>query len=240
MSGHHYAIFKSLNLRDIVGSKRRLLQVSAKASLADALRKLNEHKVLSLAIYDESKKEFTALLNMFDIVSYIVTSSSVEGAIAHCVSEVPGINQESAQMPILKISVDFESVLAKFSHGYHRILMDLGDGFTLLTQSDIARWLYDHISMLDETALNQSLADAGLASRSKKVISANHKEKVVDAFRDMFRHDVRAVAVVDDRGKVIGNLSSSDFRGISADKMVRLDASWCALTWGRKCSSAGA
>jgi len=47
----------------------------------------------------------------------------------------------------------------------------------------------------------------------KKIITCHQSEKTIKAFKLMDEHKVSAVGVVDDKGRLVGNLSASDLKG---------------------------
>ena len=66
-------------------------------------------------------------------------------------------------------------------------------------------------------SINLLLLTFAIKSRYAKVITINQAEKAVEAFKAMHKHGVSAVAVVDDNGLLVGNISNTDLKVIGYD-----------------------
>lgn len=52
-----------------------------------------------------------------------------------------------------------------------------------------------------------------------KVVKIRSKQRAIDGFRTMYQVKVSAVPIVDDKGKLVGCLSSSDVRNLDEDNV---------------------
>lgn len=96
----------------------------------------------------------------------------------------------------------------------HAIISSEGKVLQYITQSDILRALADHTSIL-QPILNRTLKDLGY--KPKEVHTITTKNKAIDAFKLIKDLRVNAVGVVDENGKLVGNISSSDIKLIDHD-----------------------
>merc|ERR1711974_381077 len=61
--------------------------------------------------------------------------------------------------------------------------------------------------------------ELGLVPADNKIVSISSTDMTLEGFRKMVREQVQAVAVIDEEGKLVGNLSASDVRGLSSEKV---------------------
>lgn len=83
-----------------------------------------------------------------------------------------------------------------------------------VTQSDILTALTKHTSLL-QPIVNKSLSELGF--KPKEVHAISTEDKAIDAFKLIKDLRVNAVGVVDENGKLVGNISSSDIKLIDHD-----------------------
>jgi len=107
--------------------------------------------------------------------------------------------------------------------GGHRLAVidSFGRFSSVITQSRIIRYLaYRSMELGD---LGEMDIDS-LSVISKDLITIDCNEKLVDAFLRIYTYDVSGIGVVDKNGKLIGNVSASDFKdiGFSAGMFKKL------------------
>lgn len=103
-----------------------------------------------------------------------------------------------------------EAIKLMMEYNAHRILVlgDQGQLINIITQSRIMRLLTLVIDNLQVCAV--PVADLGIAV--KQVVSVREDEMACDAFQKMKQNHISAVAVVNARGQLIGNISASDVK----------------------------
>uniref|UniRef100_A0A6B2LE11 CBS domain-containing protein n=1 Tax=Arcella intermedia TaxID=1963864 RepID=A0A6B2LE11_9EUKA len=160
-------------------------------------------------------------VNVFDIMSYIAffthfhneATEGIPESFAHLetqVNKVLSISTETASQ--LWVGYSFEetlgSIASRMSSGIHRMLLSVDDEARLLTQTDIVKFIYEH----DKSGLkDKPLKELGLAD-TKKICSVNVNSSALVGFRTIYKQHVSAIAILDDKGKIVGTLSSSDVR----------------------------
>jgi len=103
------------------------------------------------------------------------------------------------------------------SKGVRRFLVETDDGFRLVTQSDLVRYLwkiYDKFNLGDIT-----IEKANLITRP--VFRVDKRTSTIDAFKKMRAQEINGLAVTEN-DSLIGSLSESDLRGVRMDMMDRL------------------
>jgi len=83
-----------------------------------------------------------------------------------------------------------------------------GDLKTLFTQSQMISFLQKHITKAPFAHKTISALNLGI----KDVISINHNEMTIKAFRLIFEKKIQGIAILDDNGSIVGNISASDLK----------------------------
>ena len=94
----------------------------------------------------------------------------------------------------------------------HRFAVMNDDNFIthVVSQSDMVMYLHTNRDLITELFTNATIADLGLCN-TVGVVTIGASTPTVDCFREMERHRVGAVAVVDEQSRVLlGTLSESD------------------------------
>jgi len=136
------------------------------------------------------------------------------------------ISHLSERDPLVVIGGD-ESVLTAiretFAKGVHRVLVtqktisveDIASNgvpkdkvIGLLSQSDIIRYIVDHLDQWREV-LDRSIADLGL-SAPKEIISITANSTVIQALEILQKYKISSVAVVDPTHRLLGVISTTD------------------------------
>lgn len=75
------------------------------------------------------------------------------------------------------------------------------------TQSGIAQALFDHLD-----SLNMELSSKILEKSDSNIYTVSVRQEAIEAFQLITNMCIRCVGVVDDDGKLVGNVSSRDVR----------------------------
>jgi CBS domain-containing protein len=137
------------------------------------------------------------------------------------ISQVLGLTQESRGVYVVEPEMSLSSIIQPLSSGYHRLLVPQKDdegkrAYRVLSQSDVISYIYKHRQEVKDV-VKQKLSDLGF--KPKEIASITADTPAVEGFRNMTSDKVPALAVVDKQGKLIGNLSASDLRGMSTKRL---------------------
>ena len=91
----------------------------------------------------------------------------------------------------------------------------------IISQSDVARFLSTHEAALGGLGA-RTVADLGWVSGPGSIHSVPPETSALAALATMAAKGVTGVAVVDAAGRLLGNLSASDARGLTADRLPAL------------------
>jgi len=199
--------------------------VQENSSILDVFKAFLTHKVLSFPVMDPKTQRAVAILSITDCMAYflsVFTKDELKETkfmdLLHKRKElhyetVLDVIAKKTIEPIVEIPTDIdllEAVNLMVETSAHRILVfdEEKKPYSIITQSRVVKC----ISLLEETIPygKQTLRELNLGF--KTVISIQDSQLAWDAFKLMIDQKVSAVAVVDDKGVVIGSLSNSDIK----------------------------
>jgi len=117
----------------------------------------------------------------------------------------------------------FQEILQILSKpNIHRVIInnEAGDVVGILTQSSLIAFLHKNKDKMS-TLVNQSI-NTLFPIGEKKVQTVDFDMFVIDALRQLVEKEISGIAVVDNEGKIIGNLSASDLKRMSVDQPLQL------------------
>jgi len=218
-------------------SVERLLQVDvihhvmATDSAFHALGLLRKSNVLSAPVLDKECNEYIGFVDMVDLVQLIVdefTETELQGESLLSLVEMSDTFQKTRVKDIINLSsrdpfVPVQDGSSLFSvievmakHKVHRVpLIDhQGRVSNLITQSAIVSYLAMHLPELGPIT-EKTVAE--FLPGHKEVITVDINARAIEAFKSMVEHKVSAVGVVDEEGKLTGNISVKDIRVVAAN-----------------------
>jgi CBS-domain-containing membrane protein len=215
--------------------KSRLVLIGDLQPLDKALQRMNRHRIVSVPVLDESSRQIRGVLDVADVIHYL--SELLEQPLNQALNlrwdfsvKDCGSLLDIAKKPfIFSNQSNLWDILQYLAKGAERALVvdkptephelsrDEGDVVGMIVQMDFIRFLSQHNAWLRmhpkfDTPLNQAM---DLNNLSEKVITITPNEFTYLAFRRMNENNAKGVAVVDNEGRIIANLSASNIRGIS-------------------------
>ncbi|XP_049849026.1 uncharacterized protein LOC126317091 [Schistocerca gregaria] len=220
-----------------------------------ALKKLNKFQILSLPVYtSDSTHKFKNFINILDLVTFIMrivqihrkestfssqswqeilnTESMWRNATCGMIIKDFKLQQEKCLYLSSDSSVS-SLVRAVFTlRSFHRIAVfnNVNDTKLLgiITQGTLVRYLYNILDHSDPFFL-QSIDVLHLDHSTTHFVNQN--VTISKAFELCRAHHMNGVGVVDDEGKLIGNVSASDMRNVqnyTVDDIVKFCSKPCA------------
>jgi CBS domain-containing protein len=215
-------------------ARKRLVLVGDRQPLDKALQRLRRHNILSLPVLDEENGKIIGILDVLDIVNYMrdVFDQPTTPAAKRWNFVLKNIREliESSKKRAVTISsgASLWDGLKELAKGHHRLMVldkldrvEIGEltqpeeAVTgILSQSDIVRFVARNIEwMANYYKKNMTVAQLNLGR--KDVLTVHQEIPAYDAFRVIKDNQVAGVAIVDDNGKLVANLSASDLRGMT-------------------------
>lgn len=227
---------------DLVTKRGSITVVNTRSdsTLASALKALQEYDILSLPVKGDNG-DYIGFIDVLDILTNtLLTYSDGEDTTSmqwsdwcRDVNELVERGEEFGTTPVGKMmnvshadkwcpveDGTLYQLIEVFSRGIHRVPIITGGRLqTLVSQSDFVQVLDKYMRqelLLDEFG-PKTLRELGLGQAESLVTMSIHAQ-AIHAFWSMYFQRVMAVAVVDSDGKLIGNISASDIRGIGGPK----------------------
>lgn len=227
------SFLESVHVSDL--PRVEIIHVDSETTAVEALKVLTKHNILSAPILDAKAKKFIGLVDMLDLVTFVVDIykdlekkgdetdffSLLESGERFVTQEVKTIADLSDRNPFLPVR-DTDTLLSVLNFvgekGLHRVpvLNAEGEVVNFLTQSALVDYLGKNISKLG--TVDKTVGELLLGC--KPVVKVNINSNAIDAFKLMVQHKVSAVAVVDDENRLISNVSARDIRTIATDHKV--------------------
>jgi len=200
-------------------------------NLLAVYRQLIMLRIMSLPVCSSDKTKFFGFIDIIDIITYLTDHITLRREDSHMVepwysivdiacTPCRNVMNYSGRDPTL-ITDFFDSVQSIIDHtsflNYHRIIVTkTGAAESVLTQSRLLDYLYIHNmpSLLGTLGL-QTVDNLKLGIRP--VHSVTNGTQVIQAFKMMVREKVSGLAIVDERNRIVGNISASDLKLIGYD-----------------------
>jgi len=205
-----------------------LVQCDSKDSISESFKKLSEHDVHSIPVFDSRARRYVGLLDWKDFATYLLklyeSSDARVAEIAHNDEVVPLTNMSERNM-FFAITSDSPllDLIEGFSEGgvHRRPVFGTNDSTKIafmVSQSDVVRYLYDHLSELGpviDTPISQIIKEvesSELFCKLDTVITVTTDIKILDVLRHIVDNQINGVGVVNEKGVLVGNISVSDLK----------------------------
>eukprot|EP00736_Rhodelphis_marinus_P013180 Rmarinus@m.20015 len=235
-----------LTAGNFVQGKQSLITISADATVAQALELFQASKLHALPVEKEEngEKNFIGILNLLDVMTglaflpHYVAHSSQEAQenlqvlvdnkfLSSSVEDCLGLSEESKRVWSFPSSEPVERIFDILCKGVHYCVItdEASKEMRMLSQTDILKYIAAHSGdlgcVLDKTVaeLNLGKHQLNLTAKDsqKKAEIIPHTSSAMKGFQVMYKFQITGVGVVDEHGKLVGNLSASDVRGLKLD-----------------------
>jgi len=216
--------------------KTRLVLIGDLQPLDKALQRMNRHRIVSVPVLDESTRQIKGVLDVGDVLHYLADlldqplnqalNLRWDFSVKDCgslleITKKPWVYSNQACLWDILNCISQKGnervlIVDKVCEP-HTLIKEESDVVGMLVQMDFIRFLSQHNAWLRmhpkfDLPLERAIDLNNLAER---VITVTPDELTYMAFRKMDENNVHGLAVVDDQGRVIANLSASNIRGIS-------------------------
>jgi CBS domain-containing protein len=208
--------------------------------VAIAFQKMMSNNILSVPVYDQVRRSFTHFLDMVDVVAFAVGHIKAQQApdltcfmdtpLLQTVScgEVSDLSKRNPYCPVEGGAPLIEALHLMVKWGVHRIpIVDSeGELITIISQSQLSTFVYKYLYNFPNSLIKQTAASIATAisienqestTNAFGVISVGLQDRAIDAFIKMHEKRVSGVAVLNDEGAIVGNISASDLKAIGFD-----------------------
>jgi len=205
-------------------------------SVMSVWRGLVRHKFLSCPVVKRKQAKYHGFIDLADIALFIIENfgqsflvssedyysliSKEEAFLKKTVKDVMR-NPKTQRNPFHPVYENYSvmsamELLAR-ERGLHRVpVIDRAERIVgLISQSQLIHFILRNIELLGNKRFKT--LDKSPHIFKKKVISVNQDVLAYEAFKSMVNWNVSGVAVVDDYGKLVGNLSLRDLKPLASD-----------------------
>jgi len=215
---------------------RKVIHGSRSDLLPTVFQKLVDNNILSMPVVNK-KGKFSGVIDMLDIVRFIISlfddiantslidletlfASDAKFSKTRVSEIIPYPYQRSNPFnPITKGYSLFASWEVLALSGIHRvpIISESGEIVDIVTQSMLVDFLWQNLEKIGKLAEKQV---KDMKSQHTNFIIQRTSTKAIVAFKEMVDNNVDHVAVVNEKGMLVENLSARDLRGIRPDVKV--------------------
>lgn len=223
------------NVEQLRVPENRVFVTERTDKIVDVFKGLVEHNFLSVPVLQKTKHKWFGFLDLADIVLYVVNTFgeaklNVDDDFFTMVSKEEDFQKKTVndlmRWPLARRN-PFHPVAREYSLLYaiealarerslHRVPVVDSDRMlvNLVTQSQVVSFLQRNMSLVGD---KRNMHIKEIRGVIHEVYSVNIKQRAIDAFTQMVEKGVTGVAVVDDTGKLRGNLSLRDLKAMSTD-----------------------
>jgi len=224
-------LFRTTHVRELFPEHGRLITTTTDTPIGQVFERLVENKILSMPVYSPKAHKWVGFVDMIDLVHHAlnelnITQSELQvsdlGQIFaskfadQACSSIVGLSKRNPYMPVEQQAPVTSAIELMIKWRVHRVPVVDSDGdlLTVVTQSHVARLIYKWLARYER------LADSTVEQLQlgyKEVFTVKEDESAIDAFRRIYDSAVSAVGVVNEEGKLVGNVSASDLKAIGYD-----------------------
>jgi len=215
---------------EIIPVNREIITLESTYTVHRALQILSGKRILSAPVRDANSMKILGLVDMFDLIAFLLSVFQEKVDVGGRNSgnwsrwwtefENKTINEVidlSKLNPFCTVNKDhtLSQLIFIFKEGLHRTVVvdESGSIVNIITQSDILNFLSRYINHYGRKLARTSIRD--LSFGKDEVVSVHTSCTAFNAFYKMLKSAVSGVAIIDDEGLLVANISVSDLRGFS-------------------------
>jgi len=216
-----------------VAQPRPPIVFHSEQTVEEVMDVMHQNQITSAPVLELSSNKLLGFIDMLDLVWFlldIVHQGIPKGERMEQLRQkfskeknvkVVNSSNRSECYPLPQNSTLFDAAKL-FKQGIHRIpvLNSSGEIVTLFSQSDMVAFLIENEEKLGDLWKQPVGKNPYLVHHKVQTVSKN--KSVIEAYELLFTKGVNSVAVVDDNGVLVGNLSSTDLKGIYGRSFVML------------------
>lgn len=239
-------------LSDIVKNKGDVISVTPRTTISDAAKLLKKKNILSAPVWDEERREFVGIIDVIDLMTFAVLVANIQskhhsitemtheelrrltfeqGTVGEILT-LPG--SERRRMYVFQSHVKVANAMKILGHHDYRVLVmhtareQLFTShkvvkYRMLTQSDVIAFLCKNFIHLDYNIVHKRIGDLNVVNKEYiQALAISTNDRAIDGFFKMIEHEASACPVVDEEGRLVTNLSASDLRGLTSERLPLL------------------
>ncbi|CAJ0763916.1 9252_t:CDS:2, partial [Entrophospora sp. SA101] len=199
------------------------IEISVTATIEEVFDVLLAENIISVSVYRlwRGHKQPIAIVNVFDLVSFVclqpifdndevLSNDNNSYFLQKPIGELIGLTPESTNLTVCHTEDPLVNLLDLFTRKQiHRVLVSTQH---LIEDPDIGKVINEEEIPLQTH--NQELL--------LELSSITIHDQALTAFKKMHQYGVEAVAIVNDGGSLVGEISAADLRGLNKDRLSDL------------------
>eukprot|EP01132_Coremiostelium_polycephalum_P002760 gene2760-3434_t len=227
-----FNLLSKFNVEDLPPKANHMITVKNTDSLPHVFQTLSKHNILSVPVMNENNRPI-GLVDFVDIVCCVVqlinhtdllgndyySFLEREDLFKHTyASYITDLSERNPFIPVVKGASLLEAITVMAKNKINRVPIVTNDVngensgphiINLVTQSAIIDFLSKNLDKLGPWT-NKTLREIGF--HEKKVISIDYNKRAIEAFQLMAEKRINGVAVTDEKGFIIANISARDLK----------------------------
>jgi len=214
---------------DLITGDFKLTCIDSMDTVLEALQVLKQGNIVSAPVWDKERSTFLGFIDVLDIICLIFDKMTVDdilnekGSVQSKISsmqikEAANISESNPWCPVY-IGKPLLSVMDMFSSGGQLYRVPIADEqgkvVSIISQSKVVEFLNDIIKQFG----NAAERSVGECFSPKFVASIHFDDLVINAFLKITETGLHGLAVIDDDGVLVGNISASDMKSVIIDNL---------------------
>ncbi|CAH1766018.1 15587_t:CDS:2 [Entrophospora sp. SA101] len=225
-SPQHITFIKGQTINSVLSEKQNIstfIEISVTATIEEVFDVLLAENIISVSVYRlwRGHKQPIAIVNVFDLVSFVclqpifdndevLSNDNNSYFLQKPIGELIGLTPESTNLTVCHTEDPLVNLLDLFTRKQiHRVLVSTQH---LIEDPDIGKVINEEEIPLQTH--NQELL--------LELSSITIHDQALTAFKKMHQYGVEAVAIVNDGGSLVGEISAADLRGLNKDRLSDL------------------
>jgi len=243
----------SVTVASIMKSSHELVTFKPNDTVEEALKKLATFAISGAPVFDQNEQKVLGYISVLDLVVWVVRTfavskgdrkdydwSKLDQQFKMPISEILGehddfFSHKDLALPLTPSSeygldpfwpVPQDSTLRSLINSYfkwriHRCpVAEKGKVVGHVSQSDVIRFLANNPKSL-EGVLSKKLTDLGLDEGPVTCVLKG--KSLIEAFNVMMETKFTGLAIIDEQGRLVQNISASDLKGVTKESFWKLE-----------------
>jgi len=216
-------------------AQKELIAIESSSSLGEAVQTLFNNDIYSAPVGEVATRKFSALLDLQDATAFLVSLFPSEeppsdlaelDAISRRFNDTPvssvvnfsGKNPFQ-EMPMASLLSDVIEALVRGKNSRVVLTNESGQAVNMISQATVVKYLADHVELIGPKG-KETVGELGIAT--KPVQSVSQTTPGLQALKRLVRLGVSHLALVNEEGRLTGNLSVKDVRVLLRPGALRL------------------
>jgi len=232
MSSETEKFMRGVTAKDLIKDFTEIVTLNDSNSISTAIEILSQKNISSAPVINSNTGQTIGSLDLLDLVTFtcaklgtekldIYTSEKQALAFSKPIADILNISGRNPWKCAMYKASLAELVELLSERDCHRIVIknEANDLVGLVTQSKVVEYIYHHADKFPEL-MKKKVSE--LWKMTNNVQTINCHKFVVDAFNCICEKGISGVAVVDDMGVLVGNISAGDIKRIQLSPPMQL------------------